>query len=32
VFIRIESLDAKASGPDFVYVIIHIINKICGCV
>jgi hypothetical protein len=21
-----ESLDAKASGPDFVYVIMHIIN------
>jgi hypothetical protein len=27
VFIRLESLDTKASEPDFVYVIMHIINK-----
>jgi hypothetical protein len=27
VFIRPESLDVKASGPDFVYVIMQIINK-----
>jgi hypothetical protein len=32
VFIRSESLDAKASGPDFVYVIMQIINKIHHCV
>jgi hypothetical protein len=27
VFIRLESLDSKASEHDFVYVIMHIINK-----
>jgi hypothetical protein len=27
VFIRLESLDAKASEPIFVYVIMQIINK-----
>jgi hypothetical protein len=28
VFIRLESPDAKANEPDFVYVNTHIINKI----
>jgi hypothetical protein len=28
VFIRPESLDAKANEPDFVYVNTHVINKI----
>jgi hypothetical protein len=32
VFIRPESLDVKASGPDFVYLIMRIINKIHCCV
>jgi hypothetical protein len=27
VFIRLESPDAKANEPDFVYVNTHIINK-----
>jgi hypothetical protein len=27
VFIRLERLDPKASEPIFVYVIMHIINK-----
>jgi hypothetical protein len=31
VFIRPESLDAKASEPIFVYVIMQIINKIHRC-
>jgi hypothetical protein len=31
VFIRPESLDVKASEPDFVYVIMQIINKIDRC-
>jgi hypothetical protein len=32
VCIRPESLEAKASGPDFVYVIMQIINKQHHCV
>jgi hypothetical protein len=28
MFIRPESLDAKANEPDFVYVNTHIINKL----
>jgi hypothetical protein len=32
VFIRLESLDAKAREPIFVYVIMQIINKIHCCV
>jgi hypothetical protein len=28
VFIRLESRDAKANEPDFLYVNTHIINKI----
>jgi hypothetical protein len=32
VFIRPESLDAKAIGPDSIYVIMQIINKIPCCV
>jgi hypothetical protein len=31
VCIRLEILEAKASGPDFVYVIMHIINKQQRC-
>jgi hypothetical protein len=32
VFIMPKSLDVKASGPDFVYVIMQIINKIHRCI